>query len=367
MSRATVASPRSTCTCRWSAAARDGYHELRTLFQTIDAARSARGRAGRPGSAPGGRGRRPAGRRAQPGAPRRGRASSSAGRRTGGRASCGCASGCRSAAVWAAAAATPRPCSWRCAISSASRRAPRICGRWPASWAPTCRTSWSAARRWASAAATRWCRSRTCPSGRSGSRCRRWRSRPAEIFAALPDAAERRSGRRRSSRWRPASGRPGTGRRRRMERLARACAGEDLAVFAGYMIRARREGGARWVRLSGSGGCLVARFDDPAQAEAVARSLPEGTRLERTRTLEPRLGRRPAVRVIDSRESRNGDHRSQSLPGPGREAQGFRVDRHRPLLHGQRHQGHPGQGRAVHQHAEPAQEERRFQGRRPSA
>jgi 4-diphosphocytidyl-2-C-methyl-D-erythritol kinase len=46
-----------------------------------------------------------------------------------------------------------------------------------------------------------------------------------------------------------------------------------------------REGGARWVRLSGSGGCLTARFDDPAQAEAVARSLPEGTRLERTRTL----------------------------------------------------------------------------------
>ena len=45
------------------------------------------------------------------------------------------------------------------------------------------------------------------------------------------------------------------------------------------------EGGAHGVRLSGSGACLVARFREPALAEAVARSLPAGTRLERTRTL----------------------------------------------------------------------------------
>ncbi len=47
-----------------------------------------------------------------------------------------------------------------------------------------------------------------------------------------------------------------------------------------------REGGACGVRLTGSGACLVARFEDPARAEAVARSLPDGTRLERTRTLD---------------------------------------------------------------------------------
>jgi 4-diphosphocytidyl-2-C-methyl-D-erythritol kinase len=46
-----------------------------------------------------------------------------------------------------------------------------------------------------------------------------------------------------------------------------------------------RAGGARGVRLSGSGSSLLARFENAAQAEAVARSLPEGTRLERTRTV----------------------------------------------------------------------------------
>jgi len=46
-----------------------------------------------------------------------------------------------------------------------------------------------------------------------------------------------------------------------------------------------RAGGARGVRLSGSGSSLLAWFEDAARAEAVARTLPEGTRLERTRTV----------------------------------------------------------------------------------